>query len=310
MAVEITRQQLREGAALDLGLLKLVTIDTVDTTNHTVTIADLRKKYGDLFHIQGSYLMERTDGFAGDVYYRIINPQTPGPNTAGQLDTLLLDSGPAGIIDGDGGAIYQLLSPEEWNHLINEALEDLFYTIRIPITLKAGETDYTLDTEYDDENDYCTYLQSRTQVEGIEVKRLNSHGTQYERWSGVRWIENASSLTMHLTFVPEADNVTSLVLQARKPYVWQDKLLSDDSDVVRVPYKLGLYAIQVRAMRLLFKEHSSPELRQRFGAALAVAEKELVIQKAEWLPATRSRVFEIDETFEPDIPIELLSPSW
>jgi hypothetical protein len=221
-----------------------------------------------------------------------------------------MPAGLTGLSGGNEASVYFLLSPEDWNDSLNEALEELFKVVRVEIDIVAGDSLYPLDSVTDAESDLCTWLQSRTQVYGVEYRRTNGATVSLEQLGGVRFLENNNSLSVLLTMPPvTSDAGATLELVARKPYVWRDSLLSTDATTTNCPYKLAMVATQVKAFRLLFKRHGETMKRQ-FGAAIVIAERELTRTINELVPSMRPQPLMVDESFEPDIPPEMQRWSW
>ena len=309
MATSITRRQIREAACEQLGLLKKITIDTVDTTAHTFKAADLVKKYPDAFHIQDAYLTSRETDATGSNYHRIIkwyDEETP--------DTIQLDSGPDDLADGEDGAIYELLSPEEWNDAINESLGELLHPVRITITLDTEDNNYAMDPQTDSEGDACTWIVSRTQIHHVDTKDVSDNIISETDWAGYKIIEDANGLQVHLTYIPQ--DATYLVVTVLKPYsrfaAGADELTSDivANHTTTCPFQMAVQAAKVKAVLKMYQRHGADNLRKRFGTSLAIAERQLAQMKAAYTPAMRPHSMQIDETFEPDIPSDLTSPVW
>lgn len=306
MATTITRAQIRSGAAKDAGLLIHVTgilAANIDANNKTVDVADLAVVFPDPQHLRDAFISED-----GDDYARIVKFYAEdAPNR------LLLSHIPTGLDGAAGGTeadIYTLLSPEEWNNCINEALEELFEVVRIDMALVSDQTDYSVDDLVDSEGDLCTYLQSRAQLYKVEFRGSNGLTTSIEQLGGVAFHENANSLSVHLTMGPAfEDQTSSLVLVARKPYVWRDRLMNQDSDQTNCPYRLAVTATQVKAYRLLFKKHGETMKRQ-FAAAMVVSEKEYNRMLADMVPAIRPTPLTLDESFYQDVPAGMVHWSW
>lgn len=306
MATTITRKQIREGAAADAGLLTRldsITTSDIDSSNLTINLGQLFTKKPDKFMVADSWVTENGDDYARILKYY----QDEAPHR------VTVDHIPTGLTGNAGGntlEAYSLLSPETWNDCINEALEELFKVIRVEITIVGGQSEYACDSQVDPDGDTCTWLQSRTQIYSIEYRAASGSQVSLEQLGGVRFLESSNALTVHLSVMPlVADSGASLILVARKPYVWRGSTLDADSDTTTCPYKLAMIATQIKALRVLFKSHGE-QVKRNFAAALAVAEKEYVKMVNEFVPAARPQPLMIDEAYEPDLPTEMQRWSW
>lgn len=305
MAVDLTRKQIREDAALDLGLLTVVTVDTVDTNQHTVKIGDIREAFGDAFTLRDAYISPREAADTGNDWNRIlrfVDPETP--------DTLVLAGGPDGMEDGDSCGIYQLLSPAEWNLCVNQALGDMVKKTRIPLTFTEDDNEYSIDALTDTDGDLATWVTTRGQVEGIVLKDAYGNIISQEGWSGYMLNEGDNTVVINFTYLPAyRSNLTAVVI-ANKPYAYPGATLDDDDDTTTCPYKLVMVGTQVKALKLMFSKFGSDPMRQRFGAALSLREGIWATEKSKWMPPFKAWDLNIPETFVADIPDIMLRPSW
>lgn len=300
MATSITRAQVRENAADDLGLLLSVTVTATDSDDLTATIPDLYTKMPDPDHLRDAFITVDGSSYARITKYHL----EAAPNFV-ELSKL-----PTGISTGTPTAkIYFLLSPEDWNTQINNALEKLGRMVRVNITLDPASTDYPLDdTQLDSDMDECTWIQSRGQIFDIQTKTANDQLIQIEGWSGVSYLEDDNQLTVHLSYIPYT--ATTLVLRVRKPYVWRDHLLSADVDTTTCPFELAVEAVKEKGMELIFNRYGSPTMRQRFAAMLQVTRDRLAGAKLRYEPPMRPSNYQVEETFLVDIPWELQGSAW
>lgn len=288
-----------------MGLLTYVVVDTVDATNHTVKISDIRDRKGDPFTLKDAFISPRESADTGNDWNRIlryVNPETP--------DTLELASGPDGMSNGDDAGIYELLSPDEWNRCVNEALGDMRKRTRIPLAFTDGDNEYSVDALTDSDGDLATWVTTRGQIEGITLKDASGSIVSLEGWSGASFIEGDNSVLINFSYLPAyRSNLSALVL-AHKPYAYPGNTLDLDSDVTTCPYKLAMTGTQVKALKLAFSKYGSDAMRARFGAALTLREGIWATDKNKWMPPFKSYDLQIPETYSPDIPDILLNPSW
>lgn len=302
MATTITRKTIREAAADDLGLLLSVTVTATDATALTATIPDLWTKMPDPDHLRDAWVTVDGASYARIVKYHL----EAAPNYV-ELSKL-----PTGISTGTPTAkIYFLLSPEDWNTQINNALEKLGRMERVSITLDTSATDYAMDTVTDSESNLCTWLQSRGQIFDIQTRTANGNLVQIEGWGGVSFLETNNSLTVHLSYIPYT--ATTLILRARKPYVWRDHLLDSDTTsnyTTTCPFELAVEAVKEKGMELAFNRYGTASMKPRFAAMLQVTRDRLAAAKLKFEPPMRPANYQVEETFLVDIPWELQSPAW
>lgn len=306
MATSITRRQIREGAALDLGLASLVTADVVDTTDHTVRVSDVREKYPDPFLVRDAFLMPREAASTGNQWRRIVQfatPETP--------DALVLAGGPDGLSNGDDAAIYFLLTPDEWNRCVNEALTEMWKRTDVGFSFEDNVNDYAVDEMTDDDGDLCTWVTTRGQIETVKLRSVIQTGLiDLREWAGYTPIESNNSVTIHFTYLPVHHQQVTAVMVANKPYVYPGNELDVDSDTTTCPYKLAQLGTEVKAMKLAYKKYGTEAMRSRFGSTLAVAEAEWAKMKLQYMPPMRASGYLIEESFEPDIPEIMRRPTW
>lgn len=309
MATSITRRQIREGAAQDLGIFVPAVADYVNTSDFTVRIADALTKFPDEYHLMDAWLMGRESNDLGNTFYRVVKAWFNETK-----DTVQLASAPDFAATDDIG-IYFLLSPEDWNNALNETLSELYKKVRVTITLTDGDNEYPIDDLTDEEGDDCTWLQSRTQIYGVEVRTASGNIVDLQQWGGVRFIEDNNSLTVHFTYLPATATGLTCVLVGRKPYAWRGEgatghLLSDDDDTTTCPYKLARYGLQVQVLNLLYKRHGGEMMRARFGGSRNVAMQQFAQAKHQFVPAMQPQTYEVDETFIADLPSEMQTWGW
>lgn len=303
MAVTISRKQIREGAASDLGLHLVTSVAAadIDLTNQTLLLPDLTTKLPDAFQLRDSFVT--ADGID---YARVIKFHADSGTDKVQLDHNIdgLDDDPTEV------HVYFGLSPEEINNQINEALEELYREVRVEITLVADQSDYPIDDQVDSELDTCTWLQNRTQIIDLQFQEaFSTNWNQAYGYGMVSYLRDNNSLTVRLGIRPITTGTASLILRARKPYAWREKLLELDADTTTCPYKLAMAAVQLRCLRLLFKKHG-PAMKQNFGQAAAVAERQFAAAINEWTPAMQPASYNFDEPFDQDIAAPAILWSW
>lgn len=315
MATAITRKTIREGAALDLGLLTLVVVDTIDATSHLVKISDIRERKGDPFTLKDAYISPRMAADTGNDWNRIlryVDPETP--------DTLELAGGPDGMTNGDDAGIYELLSPTEWNMCVNEALGDMWKKTRVAFNFVDSDNEYPTDLMTDTDLDLATWITTRGQIEGISLKDTSGNIVSLEGWSGAQFIEGDNSVVVNFGYLPAYRSNLTGVLIANKPYSYPGRQLTTDViptppattpiATTTCPYKLAMVGTQVKALKLLFSKLGSEAMRSRFGAALSLREGIWATEKNKWMPPFKAYDLQIGDVYSPDIPNILLNPSW
>lgn len=308
MATTITRRQIREGAARELGLMMTAVADTVNTTDHTIKASDVREKSPDPFLVRDAFVVPREAASTGNQFRRIVQfstPETP--------DTLILAGGPDGLSNGDDIGIYYLLDPTEWNDCVNEALYEMWKRINVPFDFVENDNDYPCDLmeDPDDALLLCTWITTRGQIETVKIKHVITGSLVDEReWAGYVPIESGNAVVLHFTYLPAYQATVTGILVANKPYAYPGATLDTDQETTVCPFMLAVKGTQVMAMKKAYKKYGTEAMRARFGSTLAVAESEWAKLKMQWMPPMRTSGYIIDETFEPDIPEIMRNPPW
>lgn len=315
MAVALTRRQIREDAALDLGLLTYVVADTIDANQHTIKVGEIRESFGDAFTLRDAYISPREAADTGNDWNRIlrfVDPETP--------DTLQLAGGPDGMANGDDCGIYQLLSPAEWNLCVNQALGDMWKKTRIPLTFVDNDNHYAIDLLTDADGDLATWVTTRGQIEGVILLDAYENIISQEGWAGYSLNESNNSIIVNFTYLPAYRSNLTAVIIANKPYTYPGHELTTDIaptppattpyGTTTCPYKLAMVGTQVKALKLMFSKFGSEPMRSRFGTGLSLREGIWATEKSKWMAPFKAWDFNIPETFVQDIPEIMLNPSW
>lgn len=310
MALSITLRQIKEAALQNLGLIMFVAADDVDTDNHTVKCSDVANKAPDPFLVRDAFFVGREANDTGNAYRRII--QYDFPNTP---DTLVLQGGPDGIVQGDDCAIYLGLNPDEVKGCVNEALSEMWKRLNIPFDFVQNQTDYPID-DMDDPDSVggdCSWITTRGQIETVKTKWTVQTGLTDEReWAGYIPVEDNNSVTLHFSYLPTnvSNNQVTGILVANKPYVYTGTEMTLDDDATNCPMLLAQYGSVVKIIRLMYKKFGTETMRARFGATLAVAETEWQKAKTQYMPPLRASGYVIEEDYQPDIPWIMRQTPW
>lgn len=305
MATSVTRRQVREAAAADLGLFRPFAATTVDSTNHTVIIPEIVNAYPDPFLVRDAFITSREALATGNTFYRIVQYATPETPS-----TLQLASGPDFVTDNDVG-IYFLLTVSEWNDCYKEALSDMWKRIDVPFSLVENDNDYPVDEMTDDDGDLCTYVTIRGLIETLWIKHvIQTTLINKIEWSGYFPFESSNSVVIHFTYLPWNSDQISCVLVVNKPYSYPGNEPDSDDDTTTCPFKLAQLATEVKALKLAFIKYGTEAMRPRFAAQLAIKEQQLAAMKLQWMPPLRANDFTIDESYAPDIPDIMREPTW
>lgn len=269
----------------DLGLFVSVpAVDDVDTANKTVTINKLLDASPNPDWLRDCFITAN-----GDTYRRVTN--------AAQLPLLSLTDNVPDLGAGGACGVYFLLTPEECNSVLNRTMtSELHAPTRVEIDLAADTNEYTMPSD----------LQSRADILGLFWRDTNSNVPLEDEVAAVRWLETANGLTAHLPHVPLNATNIKLVVLYKKRYAE----LTSDTAVTTCPFDLAWRAVEVQLLNKLDNKFGQ-NMRQKFTASWARAERELAKLKTMHMPPLTARDFTWDREWDfIDITTEILDGSW
>jgi hypothetical protein len=192
--------------------------------------------------------------------------------------------------------IYFMLSPDEWNSIINETLPDYYYIDRIAVTPITNTTEYSLAT--------ATWLQTKGQI--IDVFFENITTKIPEPVGSYEFTETANVLKLILHCSPPDAATYNIVVEARHNYA----ALATDATTTTCPYELWFNAVQVGGLHRIYKKYGS-NIKRLFGQAVMIAERELANAKSKVLPPLTPRNLHMDVAWSgPDFDFLPEDASW
>ncbi len=283
MAQTSTKKELRVGSAKSLGLYAEVTANT-NATNGTgtwdiVTCPDLKDKAIDNERFQESFLWRQEDE------WRLIG-STDVPNATITVTRGFDDNN----VNDVTFAIYGILSLDDWDTVIDEALQDKFHKDRITIPLVAGQKEYSMPSG-------AEWLQTKGQIIRMRWRDESSGSTKpvEDEVSTAYPVEADHVLKIVVPSQPSGSNV-SLIIEARHYF---DKLTAD-ANTVSLPGRLAEAAVKHEALKLIFQK-MGPGAKRVFGQQMVLTERELQGQEARWLDTDAHRDWsDEDEPFGGD----------
>lgn len=267
MAIAISKKTLREDAAKSLGLYHEVTLDTNTSSPHTqVSVPDLQDKAVDDERFQWSWLWRSASEWRLIASTDVANATiTVVRAFDGQVD------------NGTTLAVYGLLSPDDWDVAINNAMQDKFYKDRITVPLVSGQKEYTPN---------ASWLQMREQIIRMRWRDESSGSTKpVEGEVAVAFpVEANHAVTIIVPSQPTDATNTSLIIEARH-YIGK---LSDDTDQITLPGNLAQAAVKHEALKSIFQK-MGPQARKFYAQQMVLTERDLAEQENRWLPTTSHR---------------------
>jgi len=269
MAETATRKVVREACADTLGLLLQVTVDAkIDTDTYTINaLADVSP---DPERMRDSFLYSPVEL----EFRRILNFGYPTTNNVDISRAYTHDLGAA-----TAAQIYFMLTPAEWDSVINEVLPEFYYIDRLTVVPIAGTTEYSLAT--------ATWLQTKGQVLNVFFEHKTTKIP--EAVGSYEFTEAANVLKLILHVYPPSADTYNLVVEARHNY----GTLATDVATTTCPRDLWFNAVQVGGLHRIFKKYGT-NIKRLFGQAVMIAERDLAAAKARSLPPLVSRQYHID----------------
>lgn len=172
-----------------------------------------------------------------------------------------------GSIDGLDLSIYLILTPGDWNEVIDEQLSHLWRTQRVSVTPVDGTSLYSLAGVAD-------WVQSRQQIERLCWRFTPSGSPVYERDIGAyKLINDAGVISLLLEARPDDDEANyTIQLDARRHY----DALATDAATTTCPRALILAATKLGALRKIWNIMGDKQAKTLFGEDMIDVEREYV----------------------------------
>lgn len=292
-----TRQEIREFVAGKLGRMYLVTITKDAGSDVIMDCPGLSDLIEDDERFIDSWVIIRDDTATPE--WRRITA------SSASLDQFTINRAFTTAPSSQSACILELLSPDEWNAAIDEALTELYFPERaeIPLTTYLDSNGNTLvTTEYD----LPDWVQTRGQLKGLYYRDLT-----YGKESAVpryKVFESSAGVRVVIVDAPASTWATTytLVVDATR---WHPKLL-DDTYSTNCPQQLWQAAVEVAALHKVLKKYGQ-RFKAQFAQDLAIAERKLLQMRAAILPVVQPREFNTDDDWEgPDIDPFFNFSSW
>lgn len=268
MAETTTLKVLREAVAGQLGLLVASAI-TVDA-DPVFTLPTLADKSPDSERLRDAYL------YQSGTWKRIVSIDATG--------AIVTVTGLSAIVVG-AAEVYLMLDPDEMNAAINESLKELYYVETETISIVANTYIYTLPT----------WLQTKGQLMSVRWRDISLLTTQprEEEVNSYGIIEDANALKIYIHDVIRSVTTYDIQVKGRRNY----SALATDAATTTCPYPLIFNHAMVKVIHKLFNKYGKG-VASLFGQKMAVAEKDLMVAKSDWLPKIVAREYVEEESWQ------------
>ena len=296
MAETTTRKTIREAAARHLGLLIEALVTSVSAEgNDRIVVDKLADITPDAERMRDSWVYHPNG--TNETNWRRIQ-KYDYPNSREVLVSRDFNPVPTAT---DPIQIYMMLDPDEWNALINQALQRLYFVDRIAVPIIADEKEYALSAAGE------IWLQSSGQIHSIKFRRTAEAGLETEQEVSAYSIqEDTNVLTIKLHSPPPSATQYQMIIVGRRNYA----AISTDAATTTCPYPLLLRAVVVAAVHKIFEKYGA-NIKRLYGSTSIIEERELEKEKARWLPQLQSREYVQQEEWEGvEIDSVWRSPAW
>jgi hypothetical protein len=214
--------------------------------------------------------------------------------------TLSRDLNPV-LSNGDTVDVFSILSPEDWNLVCDDAMENLGRNIRITVAPSSGVAEYDLTTTN-------TWLTRRNQVESVLVRRTDGTNLLYEEpYSAYTLLENDNALTLQLHTVPSDLTNLSIIVLAKRYYA----TFATDAATTSCPDVLARAAVRVEALRMIYVLMGEENAKGLFATELAESLDALEDAKREFLPRVKPIPIHFPVPYEgPDLAMQVEDWRW
>jgi len=280
VSIDTAKGELRVGAAKSLGLYVEVTANTNAANSNTlITCPDLKDKAIDNERFQDSFIW-RKEG----EWRLIASDGVDVPNATITVARAWSNNNVNNVTFG----IYGILSLDDWDTVIDEAMQDKFYKDRVTIPLVSGQKEYTPN---------ASWLQTKGQIIRMRWRDESSGATKpIEGEVAVAYVVDVDHGIKVIVPSQPSESNTSLIIEARHYF---GKMAADNA-IVTLPGRLAEIAVKHEALKLIFQK-MGPGAKRVFGQQMVLTERELQSQEARWLDTDAHRDWsDEDEPFGGD----------
>ena len=252
MAETTTRQALREAASSDLKLRFRGT--ATESSGNEVTVLDFSDLWSEAMAPLAAYLCPE----ASEAFRRIVdfNPET-GLITLNRADVA------NGAVD-----LHLILTPVDWNELIDLALRSLYFVDRTEETPLSGVSSYTLT---------ATWIQTVQQIERVIFQSESGSPvwTSEDDAGSFKKVQDANAVTLLFGYMPDTLTGLKIIVEARHFY----EVLANDAATTTCPVQLAREAVKVEALRRIWHILGEKDAKALFGQEMSQAELRLLDAK-------------------------------
>lgn len=200
--------------------------------------------------------------------------------------------------NGSEARIMGLLTPDEWNDAINEALVVLYYRERHTETLRTATM-----TDPGREYEMPSWVTHRGMIIGVKYRNVSTG--QEQDVPRFRLQESRNIVTVELLDPPYATTSYELIVETHR----FNTRLDEDNWGTTCPQPLWQAAVEVAVIHKVIKKYGA-RFKSQFSQDLAIAERDLAQQRAAILPKLIAAEYSDPDGFNgPDMGDDLFS-SW
>lgn len=207
---------------------------------------------------------------------------------------------------GDAAELYYLLTPDDWNAVINDTVRQLWYISSRDVFLSAGVYSYTItDARPEEVKDLRFVRTGANTFDSMPVTeyRLEPKDDDVVVHFISGTIPDPSVWFLRAYILKRGEAMTSDQGSAQEELTWSMQLRN-------IPRDLWLWGSVFHGL-VLVKGKFGPQVGRLFDQRIVLAEREFNKAKQELLPRLSAREYHWEELWQgPDINPNLISPGW
>lgn len=213
----------------------------------------------------------------------------------------------AAVQAGDAVELYYLLTPDDWNAVINDTVRQLWYVSSKDATLFAGAYSYTIIDVRPEEVKDVRFIRSGVGNEFDSMPaseyRLEPRDDDVVVHFVTGTIPDPSAWFLRVYILKRGEAMTSDQGTTQQETVWSQQLRN-------IPRDLWFWGSVFHGL-VLVKGKFGPQVGRLFDQRIVLAEREFNKAKQELLPRLSTREYHWDEVWQgPDVNPNLVSPGW
>lgn len=276
MSLPISLKELRIAAAKSLGAYFEGPLTAIDGTFTVLTVPTIADVAYDAERFQFWFAWRKFDE------WRLV-ASTGLPSATTLTVTRAFDEA---IAAGEVIAFYLILTPDEWNDSVRDAVADKFYKDRFAVTMSASNTEYDLTA-------VAPWLQTKGQIMRVRMRREATASQPVETDIPSTYVsEHDYSVKLIIPRAAQAELTDNAVVIVEARHYYPKTLL--DTDTVTLPERLAVAAVKHEALKKIFQK-LGPGAKRIYGQQMVLTSQEITEQEARWLDATAVRDWSDEE---------------